>query len=155
MRCLIGLGTELAHLSDEHAIFAIEQWARLHPARPAGDSPRVLDMRDIDWGAMAERRRIALDVIKKIIEVLTPDEIVDLEVIYYIGRNKEFCDYYERNLESTRNQHLAEGNLASEVQHLIDKTNFQEAFMRGVSKLGRPDLADNLSRIMVKARILP
>ena len=142
MRCLIGLQTSLAYLSDQNALFTVEQWASLHPARPVGDGPSFVHIGELDWDPIAED-----EFINKIIEVLTPDGIADLETIYYIGRDEQFCEHYERNLESTLEHHRAKDDLWMEVNHLIDKTNFREAVARGVSKLGRPDLADKLRKI--------
>jgi hypothetical protein len=143
MRCLIGLKTSLAHLSDQNALFVVGQWASLYPARLVGGGLRFVHVGEIGWDdPVAEDQIIA-----KIAEVLTPDEIADLETIYYIGRDAQFCEHYEQNLESTREQHRANGDLAMELNHLMDKTNFQEALASGVSKLGRPDLADELRAI--------
>ena len=51
MRCLIGLETSLAHLSDQNTLLAVEQWARLHPAR-AVDVPRIVGIGERDFDAM-------------------------------------------------------------------------------------------------------
>lgn len=147
MRCVIGLKTSLAHLSDQNALFAIEQWTRLHPARTVGDGPRIVRAADIEWHSMVEHGRIALEVDKAVLEVLTPDEIADLETTYYIGRDRRHCECYERMLEFTRKQHRITNNLAVEVDHLMQKANFQEAVAHGVSRLGRPDLADSILKI--------
>jgi hypothetical protein len=147
MRCLIGLETSLVHLSDQNALFAVEQWARRHPPRTVGDRPRIVRIADLDLDAIAEDRRIELEVNNRIVEVLTPDEIADLEIIYYIGRNRWFCEHYEEKLDWTRKKHRVTDNLAREVNHLMNKTNFKEAVARGVSTLGRPDLADKLLRL--------
>jgi hypothetical protein len=146
MRCLIGLQTNLAYLSDQSVLFAVEEWARLHPARTV-EGPRILRARDIDWDALANDGRIALEVNSRILEALTPDQIADLEAIYYIGRDGMLCEHYERKLESTRKEHRATNDLATEVYHLIQKTNFQKAVARGVFRLGRPDLAVKLLKV--------
>ncbi len=147
MRCLIGLETSLAHLSDKNALFAVEQWSRHHPVRPVGDGLGIYFFSKRNKGAIAEDRRVALEVNNKILEVLTPDEIADLQAIYYIGRDSPFCEHYELILVSTRKEHRVADDLAIKVNHLMQKTNFQEAVARGVSKLGRPDLADKLLKI--------
>jgi hypothetical protein len=147
MRCLIGLESSLTHLSDQSALFTVEQWARLHPARRVSEAPGIRHLREIDMEAVVEHGRIAGEVNGEILRALTPDEIADLETIYYLGRDNRFCEHYESMLESTKQQHRATDDLAMEVDHLIEKTNFQEAVAHGVSKLGRPDLATRLLRI--------
>ena len=147
MRCLIGLETSLAHVSDQNALFAVEQWARLHPPRTVGDGSRIVKASEIEWHAIVEHGRIALEVDRAILEVLTPDEIADLETIYYIGQLGRLCEQYERMLELTRKEYSVKGDLTMDVEHLMQKTNFKEAVARGVSKLGRPDLAHKLLKV--------
>jgi hypothetical protein len=144
MRCLIGLQTTLAYLSDQNALFAVEQWGRLHPARNLSEAIHIIDFRGIDMEAITEHGRMAGEVNDGILRALTPDEIADLETIYYLGRDSRFCEHYESMLEFTKQQHRATGDLAMEVDHLMEKTNFKEAVAHGVSKLGRPDLATRL-----------
>jgi hypothetical protein len=147
MRCLIGLETNLAHLSDQNALFAVEQWARLHPVRTIDDRLGIVNFADLDRGKFLDYLRIEHEVNHNIQEVLTEEEIADLEVIYYTGRNNEFCEHYEKKIESTKKEHLTTGDLMKEVDHLMSKTNFQVALARGVSTLGRPDIADKLLAI--------
>ena len=145
MRCIIGRQSELAHLSDQKMLFVIDQWTRRHANK------YVIDTASIDAKAMIADRHLASDVNRKILEVLSPDEIVDLEAIYYIGRDGEFCEHYERDLDLIRENHRSSGDLVREVDHLMTKTNFQEATAKGVSKLGRPDLASSLLEIKIGA----
>lgn len=147
MRCLIGLETSLAHLSDQNTLFAVKQWARRHPHRPAGDGPGTGFFAARDFDEFVEDRRIVREVDDKILEVLTPDEIADMEAIYYFGRDERFCEHYEQILLWAQKEHRVAGKLAIEVNRLMQKTNFQDAFARGVLKLGRPSLADKVLAI--------
>lgn len=144
MRVLIGLTTDLAHISAEKLLFAVEQWARLDPARTTGDDPRIVGIGDLDANDIAEHSRTAAAVNAAILEALTSDEIADLETIFYIGREGQFCETYERRFEMTQQEHRAADDLGMEVDHLMQKLNFQGALARGLSILGRPDLADKL-----------
>lgn len=80
---------------------------------------------------------------------LTPDKIADLHAIFYLGRDNRFCEHYDRLLEQAREQHRVANDLLSAVNHLMDKTNFRNAFAKGVARLGRPILAEELRQLGV------
>lgn len=147
MKLLIGLETDLLHLSDQHARLVVEQWCRRHPQPPQPNDLGVVRFADIDWEKMQEQDRIATEVNAAIVAALTPEEIADLETIFYIGRDNPFGEHYQRLFESTRQKHRVANNLTEEVNHLMEKTNFRKALAAGVGKLGRPGLADELRAI--------
>jgi hypothetical protein len=147
MRVLIGLTTELAHIRDHHLPFAVNQWARLHPARADAEDVRIVRIGDLDAHALIEHAQTAAAVSAAILDTLTLDEIADLETIFYIGREGMFCETYEPRLEMTRREYGASDDLGLQVNHLMQKLNFQEALARGAAILGRPDLADRVRTI--------
>lgn len=147
MKLLIGLETNLLHLSDQNARLVVEQWCRRHPQPPEPSDLGVVRFADIDWEAMREQDRIAAEVNAAIVAALTPEEIADLETVFYIGRDNPFCEHYQRLFESTRQKHRVTNNLTQEVNHLMEKTNFRKALAAGIGKLGRPALADELRAI--------
>jgi hypothetical protein len=149
MRLLIGLGTDVLHLSDQHACFVVEQWCKLHPSGPAPNNLGTDYMADRDWDAMQSQARVAQEVNAAIVAALTPDEIADLQAIFYQGRNKQFCEHYEQRWASIRDEHCR----TWKVNHLMEKTNFRKAFSHGVAKLGRPGLAAALGAVAARPAI--
>lgn len=145
MRCRIGMPTSLAYLTDQGAIFAVEQWALRHPIRPSTEFGVAFGERDIQ--ALTAYRQVAREANSRILERLKPDEIADLQAIFYMGRERRFCEYYERDLERAQKEHRLQGGLGIPVEHLMQKTNFKDAVASGVAKLGRPDLAEKLRQI--------
>ena len=147
MGVMIGLEKNLVHLSDQNALFVVEQWSKRHPARAAGDDLGTDYFAEPDWDAISEHGQIARDVNQAVCKALTPDEVADLETIFYIGRDRVFCEEYEGLLELTREKHRLGGHLAEEVNHLMEKTNFLICFAAGIAKLGRPSLSSQLMGI--------
>jgi hypothetical protein len=147
MGSVLGLEFALAHLSDQNALFVVEQWCMRHPVRKPRDNLGLDYFGERDRETIVENRRVAQDVNQRVVEALTPDEIADLEVIFYIGRERLFCESYEAKLSSTQKEHRLVGNLLGEVDHLMEKTNFLEAVARGITILGRPALARKLLEI--------
>ena len=132
---------------EQCPLFSVEQWARRHSVLPVGDSSGLFDPSKYDSDAIDTYREISLEVNNKIVEVLSADEIADLQTVYYIGRDRPFCEYYEQVLEETRDAHSAVGELPEKVNHLMQKKNFKRSVVRGVHKLGRPDLVNAILNI--------
>ena len=93
---------------------------------------------------MLEYRDSIKSTVNAVIEKLTPEEIADLESMFYIGRERQFCERYEEQFERTAKKHIYAGNLAIDVYHLMSKTNFLEELSRGIEILGRRRLASEL-----------
>lgn len=144
---LIGLEKDLVYLRDKSAMFVVEQWSKRHPPRADGDVLGTDYFTDRSREAFVEHARIARDVNQAVCGALTPDEIADMETIFYIGRDRVFCERYEAHLEATRKQHRAASHLALEVNHVLEKTNFLTCFAVGLAKLGRPSLAEQVLAI--------
>lgn len=144
MGVIIGLEKNLVHLRDDNAIFVVEQWSKRHPARAVRDNLGTDFGAEHDWDAMRAHGRIANEVNQAVCETLTPDEIADLDTIFYIGRDRVFCEHYESCLELTKKEHRLKGDLVVEVNHLMEKTNFLTCLAAGIAKLGRPSLSNRL-----------
>lgn len=145
MGVMIGLEKELVYLSDQKALFVVEQWSKRHPPCAASDDLGTDHFGEIDWDAMREHGRISHEVDQAICEALAPDEIADLEAIFYIGRNGVFfCEDYENEVMFRREELRLDDRLAERVNHLMEKTNFLVCFAGGIAKLGRPSLSSEL-----------
>ena len=147
MRRRIGQTTDLAHLSDEHALFAMEQWTLCHPEPAPSEGLGVSYFGDRDFDAMAKRHEVLGRSIAAIMETLSVDEIADLEAIYLVGRGREFCEAYADILGRARGQHCMDNHLWEAVHHLVTKTNLQHAVARGLVILGRPDLSGKVAAV--------
>ena len=146
MKGLIGLSTDLLYLKDKSAVFAVEQWATRHPLPPTAFSFDYYNFEQL-WKTMEVDWRLSRNAHEKISNTLSPEEIADLNAIYYIGQSRIFCEYYEKHVEAARNNQRTKGGTLVMIQHLMSKTNFQECVVDGISLLGRPDLADRLRQV--------
>lgn len=145
----IGQNTDLKHLSDANTLLAIEQWARCHPNAPEGDGLGLEWGGRRDFDAVAKRHEALNDVIEAIQNKLSLDELVDLDVIYQIGRLNEFAEHYDQIFEVERKRlRLEEGGLRAAIHYLVIKTNLQTGVARGLCNLGRPDLATRVEAIV-------
>jgi hypothetical protein len=147
MRCIVGIHSRLAHLSDKSAVLVAREWAKLHPGPSDKSAIGIVTARQISVEAIMEHRRIAREVNEAILKSVSPDEIADMQAAFYIGRDGIFSERYEDLVDSARKEHRQEQDLATKVHHFVQKTNFLEAFARGIATLGRPDLAGELLKI--------
>lgn len=144
LKSVLGVETQLLHISDEEAALVISEWRRLHPARE--------DKEDIgtDYFSPVRLKRSKGyvkdngQIITGLAERLGSDAVADLEAIFYIARDKVFSEHYEES--ARRFQREAHDGNVQRLSHLLSKTNFGQAFIAGVRMLGRPSLADVLER---------
>jgi hypothetical protein len=141
-RSALGIECELLYLTDESAIHVVQQWHKLHP-------PRIekFDAKSESVDEMLERNNQDRDIFKVILDNLSGDELADLDTIFYIGRDKEFCEYYEQILDGTKKDHKLEKNPLVPLAHIMTKVNFADGLVRGLQNLGRPGLAERLLTI--------
>jgi hypothetical protein len=144
LRAAVGAETALAHLSDDTALFVVEQWRRLHPVKDDGEDLGVdyFDMARFD--AMKEHLALEKDVYGILASRLGPEEIADLQTVYYLGRNKEFPEAYEALLGRFKQQQAVENDLFAQINQVMEKTNFLLEFRHGAARLGRLRLAERL-----------
>jgi len=145
LNAMIGVPTELVHLSDEKAIFLAQQWRKFHPNRQRSDLG--LDFFKREFGGTSERHKIETAALDAILEALNFDEIADAETIFYLARDRNFSESYESSLDRKKKEYRASGDLETEAFNLMHKTNFLSEFTRGVVMLGRLDLPNHLEGI--------
>lgn len=143
----VGLESELRHLSDDKAVGALELWAKAHPARAYDPDDLGLDYFDRDWGKFEEEARIARDLDDAILKLLTLEELSDLEVLFYIGRDRVKGEHYDKCLDRTIAMHRNAASLWEGVHHIMSKTNLLDAAIEGAATVGRPSLAEKLRGI--------
>ena len=79
--------------------------------------------------------------------VASREEVSDLEVLFYIGRNNEFGEHYENMLEHTVAEHRHTESRWENVYHIMTKLNLLPSVIAGVEQSGRPTLAGKLRTI--------
>ncbi len=144
---LVGIETSLSYLSDDKAIFVMEQWAKAHPLREIKSGDVVIDYFERDIDAFEEDRRVSRELDKAIIANVTDEEISDLEVLFYIGCGSEFGEYYDVMLAETVKRHRQAESRSAGVHHIMSKTNLLANVIRGCGIVGRPTLAAKLQAL--------
>jgi hypothetical protein len=143
----VGIESELRHLSDDKAIAALKLWAKAHRTTAYDPNDVGLDYFDRDWGKYEEEMRVARDLDEAVLRLLTPEELSDLEVLFYIGRNRVKGEHYDNYLDHTIPKHRIAASRWEGVHHLMSKMNLLDAAIEGVATVGRPSLAAKLRGI--------
>ena len=138
---LVGIETGLTYLSDDKAIFAIEQWVKARLERTTDHDIFGPDYFDRDW---EEDRRVTRELNDAVIANLSDEEFLDLKVLFYIGRGPEFGEFYDEMIARTVKEHQHTKSRWEGVHHIMSKTNLLECVIRGCNVVGRPTLAAKL-----------
>ncbi len=140
---IVGVETPLAHLDDKDVLFAVAQWTKRHPPdRPRSDLGTDY-MDSARWEAMHRDAAIAAEVNAALVAALTLEKLADLQTLFYMGRNRTPCEFYEREVEASLKE-LRVADLSIAINHLMEKTNFKTALATAAAKLGRLQLAAQL-----------
>jgi hypothetical protein len=75
---------------------------------------------------------------------MSADEVADLQTVYYLGRDRTFPEHYESILKHFKKVQALEKDLRSQINQVMEKTNFLQAFRDGASTLGRLGLTERL-----------
>jgi hypothetical protein len=144
---LVGLETPLTYLTDEKAVFALTRWAETYP-------PQVYDPKDLgtdyferSWEKMREHQRVTKAFIDAIIAELSDEDLADIEVLFYIGRGREFGEHYDAMLADAVAEHRLAKSRWGGVHHIMTKTSLLENVILGAAAAGRPSLAAKLRAI--------
>jgi hypothetical protein len=149
MKAIIGLETELLHISDDEIVWVVEQWRRLHPSQKDEDDgslgiklsdPAILE-------AMLEHSAVQQEVLAEVEKRITGDKLAEIDAMFYLSRDKLFSEHYEQRVERARKKHVAANNPKAQIAHLMTKTNFLHCVQQSAHKLGRLPLARQLSNI--------
>lgn len=147
LAAVVGIETALTHLSSDKAVFALERWAKANPERFYDPDDLGFDYFDRNWEKFHEFGRIRGDLIDVIAATMTNEEVSDLEVLFYIGRDGEFGEHYDAMLAQTVREHqTAESRLVG-INHFMGKTNLLDGVIVGASAVGQPSLAARLQKI--------
>jgi hypothetical protein len=147
-KAIIGVETDLLHISDDEIVWAIEQWRRIHPA--CEEVSRVYGSEDFDeaWlEAMKKEMAVRNEVISEIEFRITGDKLAEIEAIFHLGRDGVFPEYYEAFVEAKKKEQAVENDAKSKIVYLMDKTNFLHSVHIAAQKLGRLSLAARLATL--------
>ena len=134
---LLGIETDLLHLSDQKAEVLLAEWDRLHPPREPKSDLGIDYFRDHDWGKIKKRMEAEAEVYSIIMKELSEDEFADAETIFYLARDGVFSEYYEIRVERKKAEFRARNDYRQEVHDLMSKTSFRQHFVEGLRLVGR------------------
>jgi hypothetical protein len=144
-RAILGIESNLPHLTDDDIAWVVEQWRRLHPPREERKDDPGLDYFDkARFEGMKKQAAVRKEVVTAIESRLSPEAIAALEAIFYLERDRIFPEYYERETAHTLKEHAAAQDPQEEIAHLMEKTNFLQCVQGAAAKLGRLSLAERL-----------
>lgn len=147
LAALIGVETDLLHISDEKAVFTLERWAEVNPPYDPVEADAGVDLFERDWEEIRGNRRMARSLADVIIANLSVEETSDLEALFYLGRGPEFGEHYEAMVAEALQKNRLEKDRWGDVHHLMSKTNLLDEVVRGCTLAGRPSLARRLRAI--------
>ncbi len=145
---MIGIPSKPKHLTDELAILAVEQWRRLHPPRIKKPDDLGLDyFAPRDFDAMQTSADLEAEVAGIWRDTLTAPQLADLEVIYYLGRNRQFCEAYPEDLVKTLPLYQDGAQAPAKIRHLMEKTNLRDGLVTGLVLIGDRALAERIQAL--------
>ena len=89
---------------------------------------------------------------KAVLEEFSVEEIADAQAIFYLSRNREPGDLYERELEAALVEHSDEQRHRQRTYDVLGKLNFAEEFIKGLHKVGQPFLSRELADLQESKR---
>ena len=137
MKAVIGVESDLLHISDDEIVWIIEQWKRIHPPRDADDKPGTDYFDAVRVEKMKEEAAVRIEVVDEIEWRLNSDKLAEIEAIFYLGRDGLFPEFYERRVDLAKREHIAANDREAEIMHLMDKTNFLTSVRLAAAELGR------------------
>jgi hypothetical protein len=148
MKAILGVETDLLHLSDGEIVWVVERWRRLHPPRDADDNGLGIDPLDpATFERIMEYQATSNEIIAEIEKRIVGDKLAEIEAIFYLTRNRVFSEHYERRVEKVKKEHAAQRGPKAKIAHLMDKTNFLQCVQLSATKLGRLSLAGRLAKV--------
>jgi len=145
---MLGVETDLLHISDDEVVWIVDQWRRVHPERNERDvTPEIRSGREFTMDVLLKDEATWKAVIAEMEMRMTGDKLAEIEAMFYLGRDRLFTEYYEQRIERARKEHVAADDPIEEIVHLMDKTNFLRCVQEAARRLGRLSLADRLSKM--------
>lgn len=148
LRGIIGLESDLLHLTDEDILWVVSQWRRLHPKREGSAEPRVaiINAKDL-YEDLLKDRSIEQEVYPAIAQRLDVGKTAELEALFYLGRDRRRSEYYEAMVKDAMRTHAAATDKGEAVRNLMSKTNFLMCLTLAATKVGRLSLGASLKEM--------
>jgi hypothetical protein len=147
MKAILGMETDLVHISDDEVVWLADQWRLLHPQRDDDNGLMIVSGNSFTLDTMLKEAALEKEVISEVEQRLAGDKLAEIEAMFYVGRDRVFPEYYQRRIETAQKVQAAVGDPIARIVYLIDKTNFLRSLQEACRKLGRLGLADRLSKI--------
>jgi hypothetical protein len=146
-KSILGMESDLLHLTDDDVAFVTAQWRTLHPVIERDDDRLGLES-DANWvSGMKEdaaRRRAAVAAIAA---RLSAGALAEVETMYYCQINRVFVESHEAETASTMKEHALANDPKGKILHLMEKTNFLICIQGAARRLGRLALAERLRTV--------
>jgi hypothetical protein len=148
MKAIIGVETDLLHLSDDEVVWIVEQWRLIHPVQVESGDISGPEHFDSAWlEAMKKEMKVRKEVILEIEQKISADKLAEIEAIFHLGRDGVFPENYEAFVEGKKQEHALEDDAKSKIAYLTDKTNFLHSVHIAAQKLGRLSIAARLATL--------
>jgi hypothetical protein len=139
---ILGVETGLAHLSDDKVLLVIEEWNILHPAKEESGDIWIVPA---NLGGLANHAARKKEVVMRLMEKLTADEIADLQAIYSLGRPGAFGEDYEQRLVAAKKRQQDSGEAKRQLIDLVESLGLPRYLEIGARRTGRIELANKLA----------
>jgi hypothetical protein len=141
----IGIEASLLHLSDEKVMRIFETWLPEQGRRAESDDGLGYQLADLHRVREYVVRVDQLDDV--LVDMLTLEEVADLEALFYIGRDHVLGEYYAKNVAGSAVDLRRLPSLKTGVHHLSTKMNLLICVIDGITAVGRASLAARLSEL--------
>jgi hypothetical protein len=146
MKALVGGETSLLYLPDQTIVAVVRRWRELHPRRTETE-PKIVTLNELTLKEIMEASEKESEIFTTIQALLTDEQIAELETVYSLGRVGGFPEFHEDRTQQTIERHRIEADTRKQIMDLFDKTNFLDAVVKALHRLGQPSLADRLSKM--------
>ena len=143
---LVGLEQTLHHLSDEKAVTVLDLWAKANLENQPEPDDLGTDFWNRDFARIDDFMKVRRELNGAVCSLITPDELADLETLFYVGRGPEQGEHYEWVLQYRKDVDQS-SDFEINVDQILSKTNLLENVVIGARLLGRPSLALKLGAI--------
>ncbi|MFT3673523.1 hypothetical protein [Aestuariivirga sp.] len=147
MRVVLQMDTPLAYLSDDDLIKLAELWRHLHPPREQEEGEFTIYTSFGNAEEMMKSRDILKSVIDQLEKALSVQQLAELEVMFYLGRDNWFVEIYEVEIEKRAALKTEGKDRREKMRHLLLKTNFLSCITVAVARLGRRTLSEKLMKM--------
>jgi hypothetical protein len=141
LAAMVGLETDLTHVSDDKVLAALRLWKIAYPPKANAPDDLGTSYFERDFEKVKEHSRRTHELCEAVIALLTLEELADLEVLFYIGRDRVHGEHYDEMLAGTIEQRKGDRTRWEGAHHLMTKTSLLECVKAGAIAVGRPSLS--------------